>query len=91
MDSLIFKLPSNIEYNRRFLFDVNKNIQFGLGQGIAYIYEDKSLFGINIGVSLNIDFKEHYFLGVDARYQFVQLADYDANNYRTYIKLGKYF
>ena len=97
------RLKTNtLEMNPRIMFDLSDKVQFGFGPGLGVIFadgeKDDTVFGVNVGASLNYDVTPQVFVGVEARYQWAEDADLshngvktNMNNSRTLLKVGRRF
>ncbi|RUM62045.1 MAG: hypothetical protein DSZ03_07450, partial [Sulfurimonas sp.] len=84
---------TSLEFNPHILFDLDENMQLGVGPGFGVIFTDADatdiIGGINIGASVNYDIDAVYFVGAEARYQWTTDADlgngveHSLDNYRT--------
>jgi len=92
---------TSLELNPHVMFDLADKLQVGVGPGFGIVYADAdgetdTVFGINIGASLNYDITQKMFVGAEARYQWTTDADFGGgdvslNNYRTLLKAGYHF
>ena len=93
---------NTLEMNPRIMFELNDKTKFGFGPGLGVIFaksatKNDTVFGFNVGASLNYDITPDIFIGVESRYQWAQDAQLsngaktDMNNCRTLIKIGTHF
>ncbi|MBC8238556.1 MAG: outer membrane beta-barrel protein [Helicobacteraceae bacterium] len=93
---------NTLEMNPRIMFKLNDKTKFGFGPGLGVIFaksavKSDSVFGFNVGASLNYDITSDMFIGIESRYQWAKDAELsngaktNMNNSRTLIKIGTHF
>jgi opacity protein-like surface antigen len=84
------------------MFDLSDKMKFGFGPGLGVIFaksdsKSDTVFGFNVGASLNYDLTKNIFIGIETRYQWAEDADLsaganrDMDNCRTLLKVGTHF
>lgn len=93
---------NSLEMNPRIMFDLSEKMKFGVGPGVAVVFVDNgfgsdTVFGVNLGASLNYQINKDMFIGIESRYQWAGSADFgidnnvDMDNHRTLFKIGTHF
>ncbi len=92
---------TSLEFNPHVMFNLDDNVQLGVGPGFGIIVTDADktdlIVGVNVGASLHYDIDATYFVGAEARYQWTSDAELSKgyeqslDNYRTLLKVGMHF
>lgn len=94
---------NSLEMNPRIYFDLNNKTKFGFGPGLGILFtsngsQSDTVYGIQVGASLNYEINADMFIGIESRYQWAGdasltngAANVDMNNHRTLLKVGTHF
>lgn len=94
---------NSLEMNPRIMFNLNDKTKFGFGPGLGVLFTSNgstsdTVFGVQVGASLNYQINSDVFIGIETRYQWAGDASLangttkvDMDNHRTLLKVGTHF